>query len=120
MNLPTVSTRVDAILCWMSEKPLDRTVPYVVMHTSRQSQGFVTDLVPTIYDYAGLDPAKWNGPVPMTGKSLKPVLTGPQKGTSTHCVPAASCHVLNAPQTPTPSNACESAQMSGVVCRVVR
>jgi arylsulfatase A-like enzyme len=40
-----------------------------------QSLGFVTDLAPTIYDYARVDPAKWNGPVPMTGKSLKPVLT---------------------------------------------
>jgi arylsulfatase A-like enzyme len=40
------------------------------------SLGFVTDLTPTIYDFAGIDPAKWNGPVPITGKSLKPVLTG--------------------------------------------
>lgn len=41
-----------------------------------ESLSFVTDITPTIYDYAGIDPAKWNGPVPLTGKSLAPVLRG--------------------------------------------
>lgn len=40
------------------------------------SLGFVTDLTPTIYDFAGIDPSKWNGPVAITGKSLAPVLRG--------------------------------------------
>ena len=40
------------------------------------SLSFVTDLTPTIEDLAGIDPAKWNGPVPITGKSLAPVLRG--------------------------------------------
>ena len=38
------------------------------------STSFVTDVTPTIYDYAGVDPARWNGPVAMSGRSLKPVL----------------------------------------------
>ncbi|PPE74275.1 arylsulfatase [Solimonas fluminis] len=37
---------------------------------------FVTDVTPTIYDYAGIDRARWNGPVPMSGRSLKPALSG--------------------------------------------
>jgi len=40
------------------------------------STSFVTDITPTVYDYAGLDPAHWNGPVPMNGRSLKPALAG--------------------------------------------
>ncbi|HET8655859.1 MAG TPA: sulfate adenylyltransferase subunit CysN [Longimicrobiaceae bacterium] len=44
-NLPTVGNRFDAILCWMNEKPLDPSVPYVLMHTSRQVQAFVTEIV---------------------------------------------------------------------------
>ena len=47
--------------------------------------------------------------------ALNFVLTGPQNGTRTHCVPCGSCQALSAPQTPTLSKACESAQMSGVV-----
>src|SRR5262245_28276072 len=47
--------------------------------------------------------------------ALNCVLTGPQNGTSTHCVPWGSCQAPRAPQTPTLSNAWESAQISGVV-----
>ena len=47
-----------------------------VMQGHVDSLAFVTDLTPTIYDYAGIDPEKWNGPVPLTGKSLAPVLRG--------------------------------------------
>ena len=42
----------------------------------KSSLSFVTDLTPTIYDFAGIDPSKWNGPVAITGKSLAPVLRG--------------------------------------------
>ena len=52
--------------------------------------------------------------------ALNVVLTGPQNGASTHCVPSSSCHALSAPQMPLASNACASLQMSGVVCSVVR
>jgi bifunctional enzyme CysN/CysC len=44
-NLPLSSDRLDAIVCWMSETPLDRGVPYILMHTTRQLQAFVTELV---------------------------------------------------------------------------
>ncbi len=52
--------------------------------------------------------------------ALNCLLTGPQNGTRTHCVPVGSCHALSEPHTPRPSNACASLQMSGVVCSVVR
>lgn len=52
-----------------------------------KSLSFVTDITPTIYDYAGIDPAKWNGPVPLTGKSLAPVLRG--QADRTHAADAA-------------------------------
>jgi bifunctional enzyme CysN/CysC len=44
-NLPTVGTRFDATLCWMSAEPLDTSVPYILMQTSRQVKSFVTELV---------------------------------------------------------------------------
>ncbi len=43
-NLPLTSNRFDATLCWMDEKPLDRDTAYVLMHTTRQVQAYVTDL----------------------------------------------------------------------------
>jgi bifunctional enzyme CysN/CysC len=44
-NLPVSATRFDATLCWMSEKPLDRTTAYVLQHTTRQVQAYVSELV---------------------------------------------------------------------------
>jgi bifunctional enzyme CysN/CysC len=44
-NLPVSSDRLDAIVCWMSETPLDTAIPYVLMHTTRQTQAFVTELI---------------------------------------------------------------------------
>ncbi len=34
-NLPTVSTRFESLLCWMSERPLDTRRRYLVKHTTR-------------------------------------------------------------------------------------
>ncbi len=45
MNVPTISTQIDAMVCWLSEKPLDRGTRYVLMHTSRQAQALVSSLV---------------------------------------------------------------------------
>jgi bifunctional enzyme CysN/CysC len=45
MNLPTVSNRVDAMLCWMSPQPLDPSVHYILIHTSRQLKAFVNRVV---------------------------------------------------------------------------
>jgi bifunctional enzyme CysN/CysC len=36
-NQPTVSNRFEALLCWMSERPLDRNRRYVVKHTTRSA-----------------------------------------------------------------------------------
>ncbi|HEU0302423.1 MAG TPA: sulfate adenylyltransferase subunit CysN [Longimicrobium sp.] len=45
MNLPTVGTRFEAMLCWMGEQPLDPTVPYVIHHTTRAGRAFVSRIV---------------------------------------------------------------------------
>ena len=44
-NVPSVARRFEAILCWLSEQPMDRSTPYVLMHTSRQTKAFVSDVV---------------------------------------------------------------------------
>jgi bifunctional enzyme CysN/CysC len=44
-NVPSVSTRLDATICWMGEATLDRSVPYVLIHTSRQVSAYVSELV---------------------------------------------------------------------------
>jgi bifunctional enzyme CysN/CysC len=44
-NLPTVGQCIDAIVCWMSEKPLDPAIPYTLMHTTRRVKSSVTELV---------------------------------------------------------------------------
>jgi bifunctional enzyme CysN/CysC len=44
-NLPTVADRLDAVVCWMDERPLDRSTPYLLMHTTREVQAFVSELV---------------------------------------------------------------------------
>src|SRR5690606_26010149 len=44
-NLPSASNRFDATLCWMSEEPLDPSVPYVIMHTTRSAQAFVSEVL---------------------------------------------------------------------------
>jgi bifunctional enzyme CysN/CysC len=45
MNVPTVATRFDAMLCWMAEEPLDPGTPYVIQHTTRSARAFVTRTV---------------------------------------------------------------------------
>ncbi|HEX2081303.1 MAG TPA: sulfate adenylyltransferase subunit CysN [Longimicrobium sp.] len=45
MNLPTVATRFDAMMCWMADEPLDPGTPYVIQHTSRTARAFVTRIV---------------------------------------------------------------------------
>ena len=41
-NRPTVATRFDAYLCWMSAEPLTVGRPYALLHTTREVQAFVT------------------------------------------------------------------------------
>jgi len=44
-NLPTVGNRVDAMLCWMGEQPLDPATSYVIQHTTRSCRAFVSRVV---------------------------------------------------------------------------
>jgi bifunctional enzyme CysN/CysC len=43
-NVPVIASRFEALVCWMNEKPLDRTRPYVLMHTTREAKAYVSDL----------------------------------------------------------------------------
>ena len=45
MNVPTMSNRFEAMLCWLNEQPLDPSNPYILMHTSRQTQALVSKIV---------------------------------------------------------------------------
>jgi bifunctional enzyme CysN/CysC len=42
---PASATKLDATVCWMSDQPLDQTLSYVLMHTTRQVPARVTRLV---------------------------------------------------------------------------
>jgi bifunctional enzyme CysN/CysC len=44
-NLPTAAARLDALVCWLSETPLDPSTPYVMMHTTRGVRAFVSRVV---------------------------------------------------------------------------
>jgi bifunctional enzyme CysN/CysC len=44
-NLPSVGNRLDVILCWLGETPLDRSTHYVLMHTTRTVRAFVSQLI---------------------------------------------------------------------------
>jgi bifunctional enzyme CysN/CysC len=45
MNLPEVGNRFDATICWMSARPLDPSVSYVLMHTTRTVRALVDQVV---------------------------------------------------------------------------
>ncbi len=64
--------------------PLIAAGPGIAAGQRIASKSFVTDVTPTLFDYAGMDSARWSGAVPVSGKSLKPVLTG----TATQTYPA--------------------------------
>jgi bifunctional enzyme CysN/CysC len=44
-NLPTVATRLDAMVCWMDERPLDPAAEYLLLHTTRRVKALVTEVV---------------------------------------------------------------------------
>ena len=44
-NVPTVSTRFEAMLCWMGDSPMDSSTPYVLMQTTRATKGVIRRLV---------------------------------------------------------------------------
>jgi bifunctional enzyme CysN/CysC len=45
LNVPTISNRFEAMLCWLNEQAFDPNTPYVMVHTSRQVQAFVSKVV---------------------------------------------------------------------------
>ena len=67
--------------------PLIAAGPGIAPGQRIASNSFVTDVTPTLFDYAGLAPEHWSNAVPVMGKSLRPVLTG--AASSTHAVDAA-------------------------------
>ena len=44
-NLPQVDNEIGAMMCWMSEEPLDRNRHYILQHTTREVKAFVVDVV---------------------------------------------------------------------------
>jgi len=44
-NQPAIANRLDAMVCWTSERPLDPTVPYMLMHSTREVQAYVPELL---------------------------------------------------------------------------
>jgi len=62
--------------------PLIAAGPGIAAGQRIASLSFVTDVTPTLLDYAGMAPERWSGRIPVTGKSLKPVLGN--KASSTH------------------------------------
>jgi bifunctional enzyme CysN/CysC len=45
MNMPTVNRRFEAMLCWMSETPMDPSRRYLIQHTSRFATAIVSKIV---------------------------------------------------------------------------
>jgi bifunctional enzyme CysN/CysC len=45
MNLPSVGTRIDAMVCWLGAQPLDPNAQYVLMHTTRQVKAVVDRVI---------------------------------------------------------------------------
>jgi bifunctional enzyme CysN/CysC len=43
-NVPHVRREFEAMLVWMSEAPMNPSRSYIVMHTSRQTKGFITKI----------------------------------------------------------------------------
>ena len=37
-ELPTVTKQIDAMLCWLSETPMDRARTYLIRHTARDTK----------------------------------------------------------------------------------
>ncbi|HEX5474649.1 MAG TPA: adenylyl-sulfate kinase [Vicinamibacterales bacterium] len=44
-NLPVIGTRIDAVLCWLDDAPLDLSLAYRLQHTTRSVQASITRLV---------------------------------------------------------------------------
>jgi len=45
LNVPLIGQKIEALVCWMSEMPLDTNTEYMLLHTSRQTKAFVEQVV---------------------------------------------------------------------------
>lgn len=43
-NLPSVANRLECILCWMNEEPLNPRNGYILQHTTREVRAFISEL----------------------------------------------------------------------------
>lgn len=43
-NLPTVTNVFEATVCWMTEEPMVPHKPYIIMHTTRQAEAYVSQI----------------------------------------------------------------------------
>ena len=43
-ELPTVTKQLDAMLCWLSESPLDPCRKYLIRHTTRESKAMLAGI----------------------------------------------------------------------------
>ncbi len=43
-NIPDVDNEIGAMVCWMSEEPLDRNRHYIIQHTTREVKAFVDNV----------------------------------------------------------------------------
>ena len=44
-NLPQISSSLEAIICWMDEKPLDMTAPYILKHTTKYVKAYISKII---------------------------------------------------------------------------
>ena len=43
-NVPQIEQAFDALLCWMGDEPMKADTPYLLMHTQRLTQAFITSV----------------------------------------------------------------------------
>lgn len=43
-NVPHVKREFEAMIVWMSETPMDRSRSYIIMHTARQTKGYISSI----------------------------------------------------------------------------
>lgn len=63
-NVPHVEQAFDALLCWMGDEPMKADTPYLLMHTQRQTQAFISSVEYKL-DVDSLHRAEPEGPLQM-------------------------------------------------------
>jgi bifunctional enzyme CysN/CysC len=44
-NIPNISSKFEAFLCWMNEEEMELDKPYIIMHTTKTAQVFVKEII---------------------------------------------------------------------------